>query len=62
VERKNNEWFKVLNLSAGVQRAIGERWHLQAEPFVKVPLSGVGEGDVLLSSWGVFMGFKYQFR
>ena len=60
VEGKNNEWFKVLNLSFGIQYPLSSQWHIQAEPFLKAPLAGVGEGDVLLSSLGVFLGLKYK--
>lgn len=60
VNDKNNEWFKVLNLSAGVQYQLAHRLHLQAEPFLKTSLAGVGEGDVLLNSAGVFFGLKYK--
>lgn len=57
---ENNEWFKMLNLSVGLQYHISDRIYLQAEPFVKAPLAGVGEWDIELSSWGVFLGVKYQ--
>lgn len=60
VERENNEWFKILNLSLGVQYQLGSKFFLQAEPFIKAPLAGVGEGDVKLSSLGVFFGLKYK--
>ncbi|MEQ1586094.1 MAG: outer membrane beta-barrel protein [Cyclobacteriaceae bacterium] len=60
VDGKNNEWFKVLNLSAGIQYQMTHRVHLQAEPFVKTSLVGIGEGDVLLNSLGIFFGVKYK--
>ncbi len=60
IEGENSEWFKVLNLSLGMQYQIAPRIHLQAEPFLKAPLSGVGEWDVLLSSMGIFLGLKYK--
>ncbi len=60
VEKENNEWFKVLNLSVGVQHQLNSRLFLQAEPFLKAPLAGVGYGDVRLSSLGVFFGVKYK--
>lgn len=60
IDDKNNEWFKVLNLSAGVQYQLTPRIHLQAEPFLKTSLAGIGEGDVLLNSVGVFFGLKYK--
>ncbi len=60
VEGKNNEWFKVINLSLGVNYLLTQRWSLQAEPFAKLPMAGVGEGKVLLSTTGLFLGIKYK--
>lgn len=60
IEKKNNEWFKMLNLSIGIQYQVAPRFYLQAEPFLKAPLAGVGEWDVQLSSMGIFLGVKYK--
>lgn len=60
VKNENTEWFKILNLSVGIQHHVKNRLYLLAEPFVKVPLDGVGEGNVELSSWGLFFGAKYK--
>ncbi len=60
IENENNEWFKILNLSVGIQHQVKHRLYLQIEPFIKVPLDGVGEGNVELSSWGLFFGAKYK--
>jgi hypothetical protein len=60
VNNENNEWFKILNMSIGIQHQVKQRLYLQIEPFVKVPLDGVGEGNVELSSWGLFFGAKYK--
>ncbi len=60
ISGENNEWFKMLNISFGVQYHVAPRFHLQVEPFIKAPLAGVGEWDVKLSSMGVFMGLKYK--
>lgn len=62
ISHENNEWFSILNLSIGIQRQIGKRFWLQAEPFLKAPLSGIGEGKVDLVSSGAFFTLKYQFR
>lgn len=53
VPDKNNHFFSVLNLSAGYQRKIGKNFSLTIEPYMKVPLSGVGFGKVKLNSGGV---------
>lgn len=60
VEGRNNEWFKMINLSLGVNYQLTHRWSLQAEPFAKLPIAGVGEGKVMLSSTGLFLGIKYK--
>ena len=60
VDGKNNEWFKVFNLSIGVEHRLSNRWSLQAEPFFKAPLGDIGEQGVRLSSAGIFFGLKYK--
>lgn len=57
---KNNEWFSMLNLSIGIQQRLGKRFFAQAEPFLKAPVSGVGEGKVNLMSTGIFLSLKYS--
>ena len=57
----NRHLFSVLNLSAGYERSLGPHWRLQAEPYAKLPLGGVGAGKVKLTSAGVFLGVKYGF-
>lgn len=57
----NQHLFAVLNLSAGYEYEAGPHWRLQAEPYVKVPLTGVGAGKVQLLSAGVYFGMKYGF-
>ncbi|QDA60856.1 hypothetical protein [Hymenobacter jejuensis] len=56
----SNHFFSVLNLSAGYERALGGRWSVQGEPYVKIPLGGVGFGKVKLSSAGAFFSLKYS--
>jgi len=61
VENQNQHLLRILNLAAGVEYGLGPRWNLLAEPYVKVPLAGVGEGKVKLLSAGVLFGLKYGF-
>ena len=55
----NRNVGSILNLSAGYERRLGGRWSAQAEPYLKLPLAGVGAGNVRLTSAGVFFGLKY---
>jgi hypothetical protein len=57
----NRHILSILNLSLGYERALSTRWSLHAEPYVKVPLAGVGAGKLKLTSAGVFLGVKYGF-
>jgi hypothetical protein len=59
VSNGSQHLLKVLNLSVGYERLLGQRWSVQAEPFVKLPLAGVGYGAVRLRSAGVFFSLRY---
>jgi len=61
VVNKNRHLFRLANLSFGYERSLSTHWSVQAEPYVKVPLGGVGMGKVQLVSGGVFFGAKYGF-
>jgi hypothetical protein len=56
----NNHFFSIVNLSVGYERKLFPMLSLQAEPYVRVPLSGVGEGKVHLYSAGLQLSFKWQ--
>jgi len=52
-KNENKHYFSVLNLSAGYSREISKTVSLTAEPYVDVPLVGIGVGKVHLNSAGV---------
>lgn len=52
--------FSTLNLSAGYERPIGQRLAWQVEPFVKMPLKGVGQFKINLLSTGAFLSLRYR--
>ena len=60
IRNENNEWFKILNLSAGISRKVSPRFYLEFEPFVKIPLSGVGDGKLDVSTFGMFLRARYS--
>ena len=55
VNNKNKHYFSVLTLSAGYQYNLNNRFSLMAEPYVKLPLTGVGAGKIKLNSMGVLL-------
>ena len=52
--------FSNLNLSVGYERALSKRLSWQVEPFMKVPLKGVGYFKVDLLSTGAFFSLRYK--
>jgi hypothetical protein len=59
VRGANNHLLGVINISAGYERKLGQQLSVQVEPYFKVPLSGVGEGDISLKSTGLFVGLNF---
>lgn len=52
--------FSIVNLSAGFERALNKRFSLQAEPYFKFPLKGLGYGKLDLNSYGIYFSVKYK--
>lgn len=59
VSGANKHFFGVVNISAGYERKLGKQLSVQVEPYFKVPINGVGEGDISLKSTGLFVGLNY---
>ena len=49
----SNNFFSIVNISAGYQVKIGRSSSLRFEPYGKLPLKGVGIGHLPLTSFGV---------
>jgi hypothetical protein len=52
--------MSILHLSAGFENRISRSLSLQVEPYAKLPLGGVGFGNIRLSSFG--LNFSVQYR
>ncbi len=55
-----NYLFSIFTLSAGVEESLGKNLSIQAEPFVKLPLTGIGYGNIQLSSYGINFTLRYS--
>jgi hypothetical protein len=53
-------WLSILNISAGFEKKLNKRLSFQAEPYLKIPLTGVGYGNLKLNSYGVYFSLKYN--
>ena len=57
----SNYLFSILNFSGGVEQQLGSHLHFMAEPYLKIPVKGIGTGNIQLNSFGINLGLKYQF-
>jgi hypothetical protein len=55
LKNESDHPFSVITLSGGYKRNLGKKVTLMAEPYVKLPLSGVGYGKVKLNSGGIMV-------
>lgn len=55
INNENQHNFSQLNLTAGYQYNISNRVSVSAQPYVKLPLKGIGFGKVQLKSGGVMI-------
>ena len=52
-KNENKHYFSVLDLSAGYYRQLNKTLSITAEPYVEIPLTGIGTGKVHLQSGGM---------
>lgn len=58
--KHNVDYFSVFNLSLGYEHKLSNALYIQAEPYLKVPITGLGEGSVKLHSAGLQLGIRYH--
>jgi hypothetical protein len=56
VKTPSQYWFSVLNLSIGYEQKLGKIGNLRLEPYLRVPLSGMGSGSLPIMSAGLNIG------
>jgi hypothetical protein len=59
-DTNSNYLFSIWNLSAGMERSLGKHFSIQAEPYLKIPLKGLGAGNMRMTSYGVLFTLKYK--
>lgn len=55
-DNHNKSWFSIINLGLGYERKLGSKTNLRIEPYVKVPVSGAGTGNISITSTGLYLG------
>ncbi len=49
----NNTWLNAVDLNASYRFKLGDDWLLESGPYFKVPLNGIGHGNMKLSTFGI---------
>ncbi|GAA3994066.1 hypothetical protein [Mucilaginibacter dorajii] len=60
IKNQNKHLFGVLNINANYQRRINSRFSAVVQPYMKLPLTGIGNGKVDLKSTGVALGINWN--
>jgi len=50
-------WFAVLNIGGGYERKLGGKTAIRIEPYVKLPVKGLGWGRLPITSTGINVGY-----
>jgi hypothetical protein len=53
INNQNKHFFSIVNLSTGYERKLTNTLSLTAEPYLKVPVDGIGFGKIQLNSAGI---------
>ncbi len=59
--RGSDHFFSTFNLSVGYERQLKKGFTVQIEPYLKLPIKGVGFAAVDIYSTGLLISGKYQF-
>ncbi|HEY4935625.1 MAG TPA: outer membrane beta-barrel protein [Puia sp.] len=57
-----NNIFSILQLSGGYEHAISGKTNIWIEPYLKIPIQGIGIGNMPITSAGFYIGISYSFR
>jgi len=60
VKNENKHYFSVLSLSGGYTRQLNHILSISAEPYVEIPVTGIGAGKVHLNSGGILFTIRVK--
>lgn len=62
VTNKNKHLLSVVNLGVALERPVSDQVSIVIEPYAKLPLTGIGQGETDLKSFGVGFKLNYSLR
>jgi hypothetical protein len=61
-KENSQAWMAAINLGLGYERRIGKSFQFRVEPYFRLPVSGMGKGNLSLNSGGIFIGIGKKFH
>ncbi|HZE83534.1 MAG TPA: hypothetical protein VE035_04455, partial [Puia sp.] len=58
----SQSWFSQIGLSIGYEEKLGKIGSLRLEPYLRIPLAGIGTGSLPITSAGLNIGLTHKFR
>jgi len=57
--RQLNYWFDVVDFSFGMETEVGKGFSFQLEPFMRIPLKGMGMENEKMNTYGLMISFRF---
>jgi len=54
-KNSTRNWFSIMNISAGYERTLSNIATIRIEPYIKIPINGVGIGSLPITSTGIYI-------
>ncbi len=62
IKNENKHILSVVNLAVGFEKPVSKQVSLVIQPYAKIPLSGIGQGETNLKSYGVGFQLNYSLK
>jgi len=62
IKNENQHILSIVNLSVGIEKPIGNQTSLVIQPYAKLPISGIGQGNTNLKSFGIGFQLNYSMK
>ena len=59
-ENAHQYWFGVINLSVSYEHTLTNKWSVAIGPYLNIPLSGIGHGNVELQNFGMRGALRFN--
>lgn len=62
IKNANQHILSIVNLSVGIEKPVGKQSSIVIQPYAKLPLSGIGQGETDLKSFGIGFQLNYSMK